>query len=412
MVKKKKVLIVCYACEPNRSSEPGVGWHFSKEISKYYDVTVLTRRNNKEVIESSGEETNIDFLYCDLAGVLMKLKNKIPFGVQIYYYLWQLKAYFQIRQLFKTNSEFALVHHLTFGVSFNVPPAFLINKPFIWGPIGGGDFIPFHFLKKMGGAMMLQETIYFLLNKLSLISPSALITRKKAKAIVLRTSSVYNLFREKHLKKLFLISETAHPDTTILNQPKNIHNEVMLICVGRLMPHKGFMYALKGFHEYLRLGGYGKLIFLGDGPLQSKLQNYVKKYQLDGQVEFKGFVTSAVVKEHLEESDILLHPSFRDGGSWSIMEAMAHGLPVICFDTSGPKGMVSEQCGFRIPLSNSKQVAQDIGKSILFLRNNEKVYNDMSINCIARIKQFYNWNYRGEEIKKVYELVLDNKING
>ena len=98
--------------------------------------------------------------------------------------------------------------------------------------------------------------------------------------------------------------------------------------------------------------------------------------------------------------------------SWSIMEAMAHGLPVICLDTSGPKDMVSEQCGFRIRLSNSKQVAQDIGKSILFLRNNEKAYHDMSINCIARIKQFYNWNYRGEEIKKVYELVLDNKING
>ena len=32
MIMKKNVLIIAYACEPGKTSEPGVGWNFSKEI--------------------------------------------------------------------------------------------------------------------------------------------------------------------------------------------------------------------------------------------------------------------------------------------------------------------------------------------------------------------------------------------
>ena len=32
---KKKVLILAYACEPNKPSEPGVGWHLGREISEF-----------------------------------------------------------------------------------------------------------------------------------------------------------------------------------------------------------------------------------------------------------------------------------------------------------------------------------------------------------------------------------------
>ena len=51
-IKRLRVLISAYACEPGKGSEPGVGWNFSKEMAKHHDLWVLTRLNNREIIEN------------------------------------------------------------------------------------------------------------------------------------------------------------------------------------------------------------------------------------------------------------------------------------------------------------------------------------------------------------------------
>ncbi|AST06080.1 hypothetical protein AF2641_03890 [Anoxybacillus flavithermus] len=56
----KKVLLSAYACEPNRGSEPGVGWNWAIELSKKgYEVWVLTRANNQDVIDNFLAKENI-----------------------------------------------------------------------------------------------------------------------------------------------------------------------------------------------------------------------------------------------------------------------------------------------------------------------------------------------------------------
>lgn len=46
-----KILLSAYACEPNKGSEPGVGWGWATELAKHHQVWVLTRDNNQPVIE-------------------------------------------------------------------------------------------------------------------------------------------------------------------------------------------------------------------------------------------------------------------------------------------------------------------------------------------------------------------------
>ena len=50
-LKINRVLISAYACEPGKGSEPGVGWNWVKQISRFYETFVITRSNNKEAIE-------------------------------------------------------------------------------------------------------------------------------------------------------------------------------------------------------------------------------------------------------------------------------------------------------------------------------------------------------------------------
>ena len=51
MVKNRiRVLISAYACEPNKGSEPGVGWNWALQMAKLNEVYVITRSNNRKII--------------------------------------------------------------------------------------------------------------------------------------------------------------------------------------------------------------------------------------------------------------------------------------------------------------------------------------------------------------------------
>ena len=114
------------------------------------------------------------------------------------------------------------------------------------------------------------------------------------------------------------------------------------------------------------------------------------------------------IKEVLRNADVLLHPSFREGGSWSIMEAMSYGLPVICLDTSGPKDMVTEHCGILVSLKSRNQIIKDIGSGLSKLHNDIQFYQILSANAYNRIKNEYTWHNRGQQIKSIYDLILED----
>jgi len=308
----------------------------------------------------------------------------------------------------ENNKNFDIIHHLTFGMTKNVPPAYKFNLPFIWGPIGGGDLIPFSFLKTMNFEAIITELFYSLFHKYSNISPWSYFTRKKVSAIIFRTNSSLEKIPENGCKNRFLISETAMLNSIEEIDSKKISDGLNLICVGRIMHGKGYIYALKGFHQFLDAGGIGKLVFLGQGPEEKTLKNYVHKHNLKDFVEFKGFVTNKTVQTELLKNHILLHPSFREGGSWAIMEAMSYGLPVICFNASGPKDMVTDKCGLLINMITPKQVVEDIKKGLVQILNDTKLYDVLSKNAHNRIKTEYTWGKRGKQMKKVYDSIFDN----
>src|SRR5437660_12518213 len=96
MAKKLKVLISAYACEPNKGSEPEVGWQWALQMARFHDVTVLTRANNQPTIEPElarleGKQPLPRFVYHDRGPSLLEFKRLFK-AVTIYYLLWQRSA--------------------------------------------------------------------------------------------------------------------------------------------------------------------------------------------------------------------------------------------------------------------------------------------------------------------------------
>lgn len=97
----------------------------------------------------------------------------------------------------------------------------------------------------------------------------------------------------------------------------------------------------------------------------------------------------------VEQSDIFLFPSLREGGSWSLMEAMAIGLPVICLDWAGMSITTDDDCAIRLSVSNPEQMPKDMAAAIIKLIENPELRRQMGEAGRKRIKEVFNWEAKG-----------------
>ena len=62
--------------------------------------------------------------------------------------------------------------------------------------------------------------------------------------------------------------------------------------------------------------------------------------------------------------DILLHPSRAEGLGTSVVDAMAHGIPVVAFSVGGLPEVITEESGFLVPAGNTSAFAERVADLI------------------------------------------------
>jgi glycosyltransferase involved in cell wall biosynthesis len=176
---------------------------------------------------------------------------------------------------------------------------------------------------------------------------------------------------------------------------------------------KGFRYALLGFLRFLERGGEGELTMLGHGPEYETLRRYRDDHRLGKFVKMPGHVAHAEVQRVLDESDVLLHPSFREGGSWGVLEAMTKGLPVICMRASGMADMVDAESGIPIDAQSPDQATDGIADALTRLAADPRLRAKLGSGARERAINHYSWAQRGRQIRDVYRdaLGLSNDIS-
>lgn len=108
-------------------------------------------------------------------------------------------------------------------------------------------------------------------------------------------------------------------------------NALVFISVGELNENKNHETALKAFAKAQMSNSY--YLICGEGERRSRLQKLSAELGLCDRVKLLGFRKD--VKELLEAADVYVFPSFREGLSVALMEAMAAGLPCIASKIRG-----------------------------------------------------------------------------
>ncbi len=116
---------------------------------------------------------------------------------------------------------------------------------------------------------------------------------------------------------------------------------VVMLSVGELNKNKNHEIVLRAMAQLGRKDLH--YVIAGRGVLKEHLEKLSKELEVSNQLHLLGFRTD--VKELFKMADFFAHPSFREGLSVAVMEAMANGLPVICTEIRGNTDLIEEGKG-------------------------------------------------------------------
>lgn len=406
----RTILVSAYACEPFKGSEQSVGWNIILQLAKNNDVHVVTRANNKSIIDSylkNNEINNLTFHYYDTPNFFLKLKNKEK-GVYLYYILWQIgiiKLSFKLHKQFK----FDFAYHVTFGSVWLPTFLFLVPTKFVWGTIGGGEAIPNSFIKTLSLKGRLLQYLRIALIKTIYLNPMVMLPAIKAKSILCRTQNTIDIFPKSIQKKCKILTDGAIEIDVFENKREDdIRDYVQLISTSRLIHTKNVSTIVKAIAllpEDCRI----KWMLVGSGPEHDNIHNLVKSLSISEKVEFVESVPREQVLKLLSRADVYIFASLKEACNLSLLEAMAIGLPVICLNWSGMAISTDDSCAIRLEVTNPEQMPKDIADAIMRLVENPDLRRKMGDAGRERIRQVFNWDAKGEFMENLFEELENSK---
>jgi glycosyltransferase involved in cell wall biosynthesis len=404
-----RVLLLAYACSPYRGGESGVGWQRALETAKKFDTWVLCKQQQYEpdirrFLHEQGEVPGLHFCFIPRTR-FEKFLKLIPGLYYTAYNRWHRRAY---RLAVKLHQElhFDLVHQVNF-ISFREPGyLWKLDSPFIWGPVGGTQNYPWNFLRIAGIAGALKEGFRTLTNTLQLRF-SRRVRQAARRAACLLTANSTNMvdFKKIYQGDPVLLLETGSKDRQVRTCERGQQNGALkILWSGALQHHKALhllLIALSKVPAHLEY----ELRILGKGPLKKRLQKLAQKLGVDSHCTWMGWLPHHEAMAQYHWPDVFAFTSLRDTSGNVVLEALSHGLPVICFDHQGVRDIVTPECGIKIPVTTPEIVVQELADALVALAGNKGRVATLSQMALARA-QDYLWSRNAEMVARIYQEVL------
>jgi phosphatidylinositol alpha-1,6-mannosyltransferase len=147
------------------------------------------------------------------------------------------------------------------------------------------------------------------------------------------------------------------PAPEILNQ-RGRRQPLTFACVGRLIERKGQQHLLQAADLLNRRGSSGRfrILLVGGGDNEEQLRHICERLNLQDVVTFAGVVPRDEMPQRYAEADVFVLPSYNEGMSVALLEALASGLPAVVTETGGTAELVKDN-GFIVPWADPVALA-------------------------------------------------------
>lgn len=399
-----KILVNCYACSPYQGSEPGMGWNFVKCLSRMHELHIITESKfqpdlDRYFTEHPNEKPFFSFYYIRKSRH-KRLRKIWPPSYYWFYNAWQRKAY-RLALALEKKENFDIIHQLNM-VGYREPGyLWKINKPVVWGPIGGMGITPWCMLPSMGFKGMLFYASRNLINMWQMrFDCRVKNAMMKSSSLIAATSEQRDYIKALYNKESIVIPEVGLYGESSFSIAQRKEGEKFRICWSGLhIPRKSLNLLIESIACLNR--DDIELHVIGGGPLTNKWKSKASCLGLKSIIWY-GWKNHSDAMDILKTCHVFCITSLWDLTSTVLLESLSLGLPVIALDHCGFGNVITDECGIKIGIKCKKQVVRDISKAIEMLAGNELLRRRLSEGAIKRA-QFYNWEDKARLLNNIYE---------
>jgi glycosyltransferase involved in cell wall biosynthesis len=177
---------------------------------------------------------------------------------------------------------------------------------------------------------------------------------------------------------------------------------------GRVDVRKGLLELIDAMAGVHKIRPDAKLVISGIGPDLAQAQQYVNAAGLSPVIEFLGYTDYATAPSVYHRGNIFVSPTYSEGFSNTILEAMASGLPVISTDTIGVVDCIEQgQNGLLVPIE-SVSALQD---AMLRLLDNTPLRQSLALQGLRDVQEKYSWPVVADLIIDTYKDLLGSVVS-
>lgn len=210
-----------------------------------------------------------------------------------------------------------------------------------------------------------------------------------AQVVLVLNSKSYVIVKSIRSKRVYVVPNFIDDDWVVDNH--DITPEIKHVI------YDGHVQRTKGSVDIIEAAKYFPNIqFELIGPISDE----INKMNIPENVDLTGERSPEYVKNQLRESDLFLFPSYTEGFSISLLEAMGQGLPVITTDVGANRDMIEDKGGIIISKCSPEEIISSINS--LQDRNSRA---EMSAWNINKVRTNYQTSSVMSRLVRLYAMV-------
>ena len=413
-----KILINSYTCCPDMGSEPGMGWNWIVSLANHCELHVITEGEYQPQIETwmaqpehREQAEKMHFYWNPVSEEIRRMCwNQGDWRFYKYYKDWQQKTAEIAREICQ-KEQIDILHQLNM-IGFR-EPGYLwqisqeTGVPFVWGPIGGLKLFPMAFAKGGGMKMRAFLSLKNFLNIWQLKHDKRVEQAfKQASLLVSSIPDSYHAIKNYKGIESVIIPETGtFVDTLFDDTTQRFKKEKLsVLWVGKFDFRKRLDIAIRATAMVRTFGVKMTLNVFGTGSQkqQHEATDLAQVLGIADSIVWMGNRPNSEVTAEMRQADLLLFTSVNEDTSTVVLEAISNHLPVLCFDACGMASVITDDVGFKIPLTTPEQSVKNFAEKIAYLYQHRERLAELSEHCKARAEEL-SWENKARKMVKLYK---------
>jgi glycosyltransferase involved in cell wall biosynthesis len=182
------------------------------------------------------------------------------------------------------------------------------------------------------------------------------------------------------------------------------NEQFRIICVARLIERKGQHHLIQAVKRLADSGVDVLLSLVGAGDSKREYENLARSLGVHDRIRFVGYIPREEISDFYKTAQVFVLPSYNEGMSLAVLEAMAVGLPVVVTRTGGTVELVEQGInGFVFDWAD----VDALTNYLRVLANDRKLLHAMGTASLNRAKDF-SWDMIADRFLKLFR---DNSVD-